>query len=209
MSKNQLVIGVSGGSGSGKTTFVNNLKDSIDNAQVCFLSLDNYYKPREEQQEDASGYKNFDLPDSINIDTLIKDLQALMSGEKVQRTEYTFNNNKSVSKEITLSPSKIYVIEGLFIYHYPELQKYFDLKLFVEAKDVFKVLRRIKRDKEERNYPISDVSYRYQHHVLPSYEKYIKVYREDCDIVINNNESFDKSLKVIKAFINHQLNEIT
>ncbi|MDA8692972.1 uridine kinase [Saprospiraceae bacterium] len=208
MSKNQLVIGVCGGSGSGKTTFVNKLKESIDSPQLCFLSLDNYYKPREEQQEDSSGYKNFDLPDSIDIGLLIKDLETLMSGQKVQRTEYTFNNNQSVAQEITLRPSKVYIIEGLFIYHYPELQKYFDLKLFVEAKDVLKVLRRIRRDKSERNYPISDVSYRYQNHVLPSYEKYIKVYRDDCDIIINNNDSFDRSLDVVASYIKNQLKNL-
>ena len=209
MSKNQLVIGVSGGSGSGKTTFVDQLKKNLQNTEVCYLSLDNYYHPKEKQSEDILGYRNFDLPQSIDIDALISDLESLISGNKVNRIEYTFNNDESLAKEITLIPSKVYIIEGLFIYHYPELQKFFDLKLFVDAKDVLKVLRRIKRDKNERNYPISDVSYRYQHHVLPSYEKYIEVYKDSCDIVINNNDSFDKSLAVISSYIKDQLKSMT
>jgi uridine kinase len=201
MKEKNLVIGVSGGSGSGKTTFVNALRDNLKDQRVCFLSLDNYYLPRDKQEVDSAGYKNFDLPESIDIKALINDLETLMSGTDVPRTEYTFNNSKSVKREIILVPADVYIIEGLFIYHYPELKKFFDLKLFVDAKDVLKVIRRIERDRIERNYPITDVAYRYQNHVLPSYEQYIGVYKDDCDIVINNNDTFRRSLMVITSYI--------
>lgn len=97
------------------------------------------------------------------------------------------------------------IIEGLFIYHYPELRSLFDLKLFVHAKDNLKLIRRIKRDRVERNYPLEDVIYRYEHHVMPAFEKYIEAYREDSDIIINNNKSFENSLEVIRAFIHSKL----
>ncbi len=207
MKEKHLVIGVSGGSGSGKTTFVNALRDNLKERRVCFLSLDNYYLPRDEQAVDDAGFKNFDLPGSIDVRALVSDLETLISGNDIVRTEYTFNNSKSVAKEIRLVPADVYIIEGLFIYHYEELRKFFDLKLFVDAKDVLKVIRRIERDRIERNYPITDVAYRYQNHVLPSYEQYIGIYKDDCDIVINNNDTFHRSLAVMTAYINHHLNQ--
>jgi len=207
MVEKQLVIGVCGGSGSGKTTFVNALKKNLDGQKVCFLSLDNYYLPRDQQEIDNAGVKNFDLPGSIDADALINDLTQLIAGKEVIRKEYTFNNSESVAQEIRLMPSDVYIIEGLFIYHYPELQKFFDLKLFVDAKDVLKVIRRIERDRTERNYPISDVSYRYQNHVLPSYERYIKIYKDSCDLVINNNDTFHRSLAVVTVYIERLLSK--
>ena len=207
MKGKQHVIGICGGSGSGKTTFVEALKDRLPQDEICFISLDNYYLPRELQSKDANGIQNFDLPESIDAAELLKDLNQLFGGNQVVRKEYTFNNDKQVESDVTLNPKKIYVIEGLFIYHYELLKTMFDLKLFVDANDVLKVIRRIERDKHERNYPLSDVTYRYQHHVLPSYEQYIHKYKSEADIVINNNVSFEKALDVILCYISHKLGE--
>ena len=77
----------------------------------------------------------------------------------------------------------------------------FDLKIFISAKENLKVIRRIYRDQVERNYPLEDVLYKYEHHVLPSFEKYIEPHREDADIVVNNNRDFERGLMVVKAFI--------
>lgn len=202
---NHLVIGVCGGSGSGKTTFVNALKDRLSKDDICFISLDNYYFPRDKQHKDENGIQNFDLPGSIDVQELINDLNQLFEGKEVVRKEYTFNNAELVESEITLRPKKVYIIEGLFIYHYKQLKELFDLKLFVDANDVLKVIRRIERDKNERNYPLSDVTYRYQNHVLPSYEQYIHKYKGEADIVINNNVSFENALEVILCFVKQKL----
>jgi len=205
MPKEHYIIGISGGSGSGKTSFLNMLKSHFSEEQVCFISLDNYYLPREEQYTDPNGIQNFDLPQSIRSVELLSDIQNLKNDEAISRKEYVFNNEKAQSKTITIKPAPVMIIEGLFIYHYPELRSLFDLKLFVHAKDNLKLIRRIKRDRVERNYPLEDVIYRYEHHVMPAFEKYIEAYREDSDIIINNNKSFENSLEVIRAFIQSKL----
>ncbi|MGA0233474.1 MAG: uridine kinase family protein, partial [Saprospiraceae bacterium] len=144
-------------------------------------------------------------PQSIRSVELLSDIQNLKNDEAISRKEYVFNNEKAQSKTITIKPAPVMIIEGLFIYHYPELRSLFDLKLFVHAKDNLKLIRRIKRDRVERNYPLEDVIYRYEHHVMPAFEKYIEAYREDSDIIINNNKSFENSLEVIRAFIQSKL----
>jgi len=199
------IIGISGGSGSGKTTFLNHLKSHFENDSVSFISLDNYYQPREKQKIDDQGIRNFDLPESIISEDLVKDILTLRSGQSIERLEYVFNNAEAEPTKIITKPAKVYIVEGLFIYHYPELKKLFDLKLFIHAKDCIKLIRRIKRDKVERNYPLEDVIYRYEHHVLPSYESYIEKYKEDVDLIINNNQSFDQALELIKTFIKAKL----
>ncbi|MBT8189363.1 MAG: uridine kinase [Bacteroidia bacterium] len=207
MSHNQFIIGISGGSGSGKTSFVKALMERLKESDVCFISLDNYYLPREKQFTDKEGIKNFDLPESINSKELRKDLDALLQGSPVEKMEYVFNNEKATAKTIRLNPARIYIIEGLFIYHYPEIKDVFDLKLYIHAKENLKLIRRIKRDKTERNYPVEDVIYRYEHHVMPSYEKFILNYKEDVDIIINNNKSFDIALDLVHTYVEKRLSE--
>jgi len=202
------IIGITGGSGSGKTTFVNLLKDEMIGKDVAFISMDNYYHPREEQFTDDEGFCNFDLPNSLDHKTFLQDLKKLKNGEKVEQLEYTFNNEKKNAKIISIYPAPIIVIEGLFIFHYPEVRDLIDLKVFISAKENLKVIRRIKRDRIERNYPLDDVLYRYQNHVLPSFEKYILPYKESADIIINNNnKGFGIGLDVIEGFMLHHLGE--
>lgn len=195
------IIGIAGGSGSGKSTFVKKIKEKFSSDEVCIVTLDNYYIEREAQVTDENGYKNFDLPGSIDSERLIKDLSKLKNGESIEQIEYVFNNEKAIASTIYIKPAPIIIIEGLFIYHYDVLREIIDLKLFIHAKENLKLIRRIKRDQKCRNYPLEDVIYRYENHVLPSFEKYIKIYQEDCDIIINNNKSFENGLKVIQFFI--------
>ncbi len=101
------------------------------------------------------------------------------------------------------------VVEGIFIFHFKKVRNQLDLKVFLHAKENLKVIRRIKRDQVERNYPIEDVLYRYQYHVLPTFERYIQPYMEDADIIITNNSSFDKGLAVLAGFIGEYLEKPT
>lgn len=195
------VIGITGGSGSGKTSLLNLLRDSFASHEVAILSQDNYYRRKEEQVRDAHGIHNFDLPEAFLMDEFINDLRRLGRGETVKRLEYTFNNDAVEPGLIEVAPADVIVAEGLFLMHDKAIREQFDLSVFVEVSDALKLKRRIMRDKEERNYPIDDVLYRYEHHVMPSYKKYILPYRDQADIIINNNRNMNPAMQVIVGHV--------
>lgn len=200
------VIGISGGSGSGKSTFLKSLMEQFTDSHVTFISQDDYYLTREEQVMDGNGIKNFDLPTSIDSELLTNHLQTLMSGNDVTKQEYTFNN---ALKEPTIKHFKsnpIIVIEGLFIYHFTEIAAMCDMKLFIDAPTDLRIIRRINRDQVERNYPLDDVLYRYQHHVSPAYDSFIAPYRDTCDIIINNIDGMDSAIELMTTHINQLIN---
>ena len=102
---------------------------------------------------------------------------------------------------LTFHPAPVIVVEGIFVLYYPELSDLLDLKIFIDAKDHIKLKRRIIRDKVERGYDLDDVLYRYEMHVMPTYEKYIKPFKNDADLIIPNNLNFDKGLEVIRTYL--------
>ena len=202
------IIGVTGGSGSGKTTFINQIKEKFTRAEVCIISQDDYYHSIEKQQKDHAGIENFDIPSSINKKDFRKDIEKLIAGKTVTRQEYVFNNVHQEPNTIYFYPAPIIVVEGIFVFHYKKIQPLLDLKIFMAAKENLKVIRRIKRDRVERNYPLEDVLHRYEYHILPSYEKYIEPHRDRADLVINNNEAMEMGIKVVMGFIRQKLKEM-
>jgi uridine kinase len=200
-----LIIGITGGSGSGKTSFIRRLKERFSEHQICVISQDDYYRPREEQLQDEQGIHNFDLPESIDAYSFARDIEQLIEGQPVNRPEYKFNNELAESKMLTFKPAPILLVEGLFIYHFHEIRRLFDIRIFLHAKENLKIIRRIKRDRVERNYPLEDVLYRYEHHVLPTFEKYIQPYMDEADIIINNNLHFDRGLEMLTGYLFHYL----
>lgn len=195
------LIGLTGVSGSGKTTFLKQLETALGEEQLCVISQDNYYKPREEQEVDAEGIHNFDLPTSINRKEFHRDILELLEGRTVTRPEYTFNNKEAESNLLTFEPRPLILVEGIFIYHYQEIKDLMDLKLFLHVKETTALSRRIRRDRVERNYPLDDVLYRYENHVLPTYERYIKPFQYEADVIINNNQNFEAGLEVVKVYL--------
>ena len=201
------IIGITGGSGSGKTSLLKELTNSFSSTDICVISQDDYYKPKDEQVKDQLGIENFDLPRSINSTELVTDIIKLIAGEIVEREEYTFNNVDTEPKTLVFKPAPIIIVEGLFVFHFQEIRKLLDLKVFMHAKENLKVIRRIKRDRLERNYPLDDVLYRYEKHVMPTFEQYIAPYIDKADIIINNNTNFIPALDVLKSFLRQKLTE--
>ncbi len=202
------IIGITGGSGSGKTTFIKHIRDQFSEAELCIISQDDYYRPRSEQAMDDKGVHNFDLPQSIDKKAFHADVEKLLRGEAVKKTEYVFNNTDATPSVKVFKPAPIVIVEGLFVFHYKKIYRLLDLKVFFYAADHLKVIRRILRDQVERGYPIDDVLYRYEHHVMPSYLKYIQPYMQDADLIINNNTDFNMGLDVLGGFLRDKLNQI-
>ncbi|MDN5201508.1 uridine kinase [Fulvivirgaceae bacterium BMA10] len=195
------IIGITGGSASGKTLFLDHLMNSFEEGEICLLSQDNYYKKIDAQPIDENGVENFDAPESIDRVHFLKDIKTLKSGKAIEKEEYTFNNPDAKPKVLKFMPAPILIIEGIFVFHYPEIADLLDLKIFIDAKESIKLKRRIVRDNQERGYDLDDVLYRYEKHVSPTYDMYIEPYKYTSDIVIPNNEHFKKGLEVIVGFL--------
>jgi len=195
------IVGITGGSASGKTTFLRRLLASFPPEDICLISQDNYYHPRESQQVDANGVTNFDLPSSIDSASYAADVLRISQGLEVRRKEYTYNNPSIQPKDLVFLPAPIVVVEGIFVFYFEEVAKLLDLKVYIDAREHVKLQRRIVRDRDERGYDLEDVLYRYTNHVAPTYEKYIKPFKHDADIIIPNNRHFDRGLEVLVSFL--------
>lgn len=198
-------IGITGGSGSGKTYFLQGLSSYFKPHEICLISQDNYYKSRDQQPIDENGVKNFDLPVSIDREAFQQDLLKLKAGQNVIKTEYTFNNPTAETKLLEFKTAPIIVVEGLFVQYFEEISDELDLRVFIEAKDHVKLGRRIKRDQVERGYDIDDVLYRYQYHVMPVYERLIEPLKHNSDLVIPNNSKFERALDVLVGYLKSRL----
>jgi uridine kinase len=197
-------IGITGGSGSGKTFFINELASHFRPEEICLISQDHYYKPREVQFTDVRGVKNFDLPSSIDQNDFAADILKLKSGQTIIKKEYTFNNPNVQPRLLEFAPAPILIVEGLFVQYFPEIVKELDLRIFIEARDYVKLTRRIRRDSEERGYDLNDVLYRYQNHVMPIYDSLIEPLKHQADLIIPNNDHFEHALHVlVRALKSH------
>jgi uridine kinase len=182
-----MLIGVTGCSGSGKSSFVRFLQKYLPESQFTLFTQDNYYIKRELQPRDSNGIQNFDLPQSLDLDTYFVDLLNLKAGKPVVQNKYNYNNPDLPEERLIINPKPIIITEGLFVFQNPEFHPHFDHKVFIDSIDEISFSRRLYRDETERGYGFDDVSYRFYNHVLPSYLTYIAPQKEHCDVVIQNN----------------------
>jgi len=201
MNQKPFLVGITGGSASGKTLFIKQLLESLPTEQICLLSQDNYYRERHLQPKDLKGVSNFDLPESLDLDAFARDVARLHAGESITLKEYTYNNPNAIPKMLEFKPAPVMVVEGIFVFYREDIRNQFDLKIFIDAEEHIKLSRRIRRDGQERGYDMDDVLYRYEHHVAPTYDRYIRPFKSEADIIIPNNHSFDKALAMLVDYL--------
>lgn len=198
MNKNKpFIIGIAGGSGSGKTFFLNCFLHHFKNDEVTLVSQDDYYIPAGQMTQEENKLYNFDLPSTIDDNQFLRDINQLIQGEVVYKKEYNFNNPLAVVKILEINPAPIIIVEGLFILHFKEIAGLLDHKIFVDAEESVALQRRIKRDGMERGYPEDDVTYKWHNHVVPAYKEFLLPYKEECQkVVINNFDTPDDIIKI-------------
>lgn len=201
--KNPLIIGIAGGSGSGKTFFLNSFLHHFKNDEVTLLSQDDYYIPAGEMTQEENKLYNFDLPSTIDDEQFYIDIKKLIKGEVVYKKEYSFNNPLAVVKILEIKPAPILIVEGLFILHFKQIAELLDLRIFIEAEEEVALQRRIKRDGMERGYPENDVVYKWNNHVVPAYKEFLLPYKQECEqIVFNNDDTPDDIIKITEKITN-------
>ncbi len=201
MNAKPYLVGIVGGSASGKTTFLRELAARMPPRTCAVISQDNYYRRIDEQHRDEKGIPNFDLPTAIHRDRLFADIEQLIRGETIVRTEYTFNKSERVGHLITTEPAPVIVVEGLFIFQYEEIRNLLDLRVFIDADIEQCRVRRIERDQRERGYSADFTEYQWTKHVLPAFQQYILPYREEAHLIVANHGIFSKGLEVIADHI--------
>jgi uridine kinase len=195
--KRPYIIGITGCSASGKTSFVHRLRDIFSKNDLSVISQDNYYKPLDFQPRDSEGHPHFDLPESIDMVRFQNDLNSIKSGQQVSYLEYTFNNKDAEPKTIVVDPSPIIIMEGLFIFHNEEIRNNLDLKIYIDSTEEVMWERRLKRDQAERGLEADWLVYQWNNHVLPSYKQFLEPYKYEADLVIHNIKSYDLCLQMV------------
>ncbi|HLV41453.1 MAG TPA: AAA family ATPase [Brumimicrobium sp.] len=182
-----MVIGICGGSGSGKTTLLNRLAEHYSQYNPSVFSMDNYYKPVEEQSLDKNGKVNFDLPTALDKDRLVDDLTRLISGESIEVFEYQFNAGNNRNVLITIAPTDLIIVEGLFVFEYEEVRQLLDFSIFVDVDPAIQLDRRIYRDQESRGYSRAEILYQWENHVTPCYNAYLAPHETKADFIFHND----------------------
>lgn len=197
-----MIIGICGGSGSGKTTLLKRISNELKHLHPSIFSMDNYYLPIEKQQLDANGQYNFDLPTALDRERLYNDLVKLKKGETVEVKEYHFNAPPDKNTLITIHPSSVIIVEGLFLFHYEEVRKLIDFSIFMEVDHATQLDRRLYRDLETRGYEREAIVYQWENHVLPCYQKYLLPYENDADFRFHNDSRADDEFERLMYEIN-------
>ena len=205
MSSKPFVIGIAGGSGSGKTFFLHCFLNHFRSEEVCLVSQDDYYIPVGEMTEEENKLFNFDLPNTIDDALFLKDINALLAGETVFKKEYTFNNAKANPKLLEIKSAPIIIVEGLFILHFKEIAQLLDLKIFIDTEEEIALQRRLKRDLAERGYPEESILYKWFNHVVPAFNEYLLPYKPACDKVITNNTHVAEDIVRVSEAISQEL----
>ncbi|MGV3684905.1 MAG: uridine kinase family protein [Daejeonella sp.] len=188
MNKKPFVIGIAGGSGSGKTFFLKCFLNHFKESEVCLVSQDDYYfRVAHTMTAEENKLYNFDVPATIDQELFMRDITKLINGETVLQKEYTFNNPNAEPKLLEIRPAPIVIVEGLFILHFKEISELLDMKIFIETDEEVALKRRLKRDLLERGYPEEDVLYKWNNHVMPAYQTFLLPFKDECDEIITNN----------------------
>lgn len=186
------VIGITGLSGSGKTYFIERIKEKLQE-KVAVISFDDYYKPLHEQKKDENDITNFDLPEALYHQQFHEDLLRLMEDKPVLLKKYNFENYDAPERVDIIEPAPVIIAEGLFVFDFPEIDNLLSCRIFIEADMQLSLNRRLDRDLRERGIPRERSLYQWHNHVMPAWDKHILPHKDRCDLRIFNNGPADEN----------------
>lgn len=204
-----LIIGVAGGSGSGKTTVVQHIIDTIGEDDILLIQHDSYYRDLKHLSFEERTEQNFDHPSSLETELMIRHLKALREGYQVEVPIYDFS--KHIRKEETrlVEPKKIILVDGILIFTEKELRKLMNIKLYVDTDDDIRLLRRIQRDIVERERELENVLTQYKTHVRPMHLEFVEPTKRYADIIIPHGGENKVALDMVNALIQDRLQNET
>lgn len=201
-----LTIGIAGGTGSGKSTLVDRIRETFG-ADVCIVKHDNYYARHDELDFEARRHLNYDHPDAYDTGLLVQHLRRLRDGLPVACPVYDFAEYNRSDCTQTLAPAKVIVVEGILIFADPDLRALLDIKVFVDTDADVRILRRVLRDVEERGRTVRSVVEQYLATVKPMHELYVEPTRRLADIIVLNGAYNEVALDLILKKIDSHLHQ--
>ena len=200
-----LIIGIAGGTGSGKTTVVHQIMNELPDAEVGIISQDSYYKENKNMSYEERSNINFDHHRAIDFELLVTHLKELKRGNIINQPVYSFIKHNRTDDTIVTHPRKVMIVEGILIFTNPELRDLFDIKVFVHADSDERLIRRLRRDISERGRDMEEVLSRYQHTLKPMHEQFIEPTKAYADIIIPNDKFNTVAIDVVRAVINQRI----
>ena len=197
------IIGIAGGTGSGKSTFTNRLKRAFGDA-ITVIYHDNYYKPHDDLTLEERRTINYDHPDALDTDLLVRHLEELRAGRAVDCPTYDFTQHTRAKKTVAIQPSRVIIVEGILIFQDARLRDLFDIKIYVEADADERILRRVARDIRERGRSLESVINQYLTTVKPMHYLYVEPTKTFADLILNsglNDIAFDVMKTKIEALL--------
>lgn len=201
MEHSHFVIGVAGGSGSGKTTVVSKLVEALAQESVAVIAHDNYYRDQAEKPMEERILVNYDHPDSLETELLVEHVTRLKQGKSIQQPTYDFVEYTRSTETILIAPKPIIIIEGILIFESQALREQMDLKIFVDTDADVRFIRRLTRDIAERGRTLESVVAHYIGSVKPMYEQFVEPTRKYADIIIPEGGHNTKALDLLLARI--------
>ena len=201
-----LIIGIAGGTGSGKTTVVRNILKHLNSENVLVVSQDNYYKDHNDLSFDEREKINFDHPRSIDFELLTDHVNRLKNGEVVEQPVYSFITHSRTAETLITHPKNVIIVEGILVLTDPALRELFDLKIFVHADSDERLIRRIQRDITERGRDLEEVLNRYRTTLKPMHEQFIEPSKNHADIIVPNmKKKNEAAIRLLSTLIKDKL----
>ena len=202
-----LVIGIAGGTGSGKTTLMKNIINRFGDV-VTVLSHDNYYKRHDELTYEERCLLNYDEPGALDTSLMVYQLDQLIHGQVIDCPVYDFTQHNRSNDTVRIVPRQVIIVEGIMIFADEELRKLLDIKIFVDADADVRICRRIKRDVNKRGRSLESVIAQYQQTVKPMHEKYVEPSKRFADIVVPEGGKNKVALAMIEGYIQNHLDGV-
>lgn len=202
-----LILGIAGGTGSGKTTVVNQILNELPKNEVTILSQDSYYNKTDELSYEERCVINFDHPNAIDFELLVRDLKKLKEGKIIEQPVYSFEDHNRSNATVTTYPRKVIIVEGILIFTNKEVRDLIDIKVFVHADSDERLIRRLKRDMQERGRDLDEVLERYQNTLKPMHQQFIEPTKNFADIIIPNDRYNTVGVDIVRTVINEKLKD--
>lgn len=200
-----LIIGIAGGTGSGKTTVVQQIMNELPSEEVGIISQDSYYRQTTGLSYEDRAKINFDHPNAIDFELMAEHLAALKAGKAIEQPVYSFITHNRTTDTIITHPRKVMIVEGILILGDARLRDMFDIKIFVYADPDERLIRRLKRDIAERGRDMEEVLNRYQNTLKPMHEQFIEPTKAHADIIIPHDKYNTVAIDVVRAVIHQRL----